>query len=259
MIVRISASLLDITRPRIVKNLHTYAFKMDKAYLRHAMDNDTFQLTFQYVNPDLKVNRQFNFCRQLAEPVRSFLERVNANVEKIVLKRNKKKKTNPDDSELPTINASLVLNNAEVNGDIRCKDVFNPDNHVILKVLNHEYSVIVNSPWIENLTLPNSILANFPVYPSKFEAVYTDKKLSEFIWFKSKDKKEWFQTGKGFVYIPSNEDINQYLKLNCIPKNEHNEGPLVEIVSEVKAQASPGECPFDLRHEYTKQRATGKE
>lgn len=238
--------------------LHKYVCKMDKAYLRHKTENETehFEFTFRYTNPDLKVDRLFNFCRRLSEPVSSFLERVNANVEKVL---NKKKKKKSNDEVLLSISAKLLINNKQVNEEIPCSEVFGTDNDLTLKVLEKEFKIIINSPWIQAITLPKSILANFPVYPSKFETVYTNKKLSSFTWYKSTNKRTWDETGSGFMYTPKNEDINYFLKLLCIPKNETKEGPTIEVVSEVCVQASPGECPFDLRHEFTKEKASGKE
>lgn len=236
--------------------IHKYLCKMDKAYLRQATGSETehFEFTFRYINPDLKVDRQFNFCRRLSEPVSSFLERVNANVEKAL-----KKKKGTDDEQPMQVGATLLLNSAEVSGEVECSKVFEPENDVVLKVLEREFQIVINSPWIQSITLPKAILANFPVYPSKFESVCANKKLSTFTWYKSTNKNSWSETGSGFIYTPQNEDINCFLKLLCIPKDETKEGPAIEVVSEVSVQASPGECPFELRHEYTKQRATGKE
>lgn len=230
---------------------------MDKAYLRHGIENsETFELTFHYTNPDLKVDRQFNFSRRLSEPVSSFLERVNANVEKVLKKKRKK----INDEQYPEqIGASLIVNNAKIDGEIECGAAFKPENDVILKVLENQYKIIINAPWIESIALPKSILANFPVYPSKFESIYTNKKLSVFTWYKSDNKSAWIEAANGFIYMPRNEDINLFLKLTCIPKNEANEGPAIEVVSDIAVQASPGECPFDLRHRFTAQKATGKE
>lgn len=237
---------------------HKYACKMDKAYLRHGIGNESehFELTFRYTNPDLKVDREFNFSRRLSEPVSNFLERVNANVEKVLKKKRKKVAV---DEYPEKIGATLLLNNTEISGELECSQVFAPENDVVLKVLDNEFKIIINSPWIQTIALPKSILANFPVYPSKFESIYTNKRLSTFTWYKSGNKNGWTETGTGFIYVPLNEDINCFLKLCCIPKNETKEGPPIEVISDVIVQASPGECPFDLRHQFTKQRATGKE
>lgn len=232
---------------------------MDKAYYRQK-DDEHFQFTFQYNDTELNVNRQFNFCRQITETVGTFLSRVNTNVEKILAKKAKKKKKKGQDEIIePQISSSILLDNREVNPEITCKELFQLQNNVSLKVLTKIYYVVINSPWIDGASLPNAILARFPVYPSKFECVNTDKRLSEFIWFKSKDKSNWTRVGDGFIYLPVNDDIEHYLKLHCIPKNELSEGPVIELVSDVVVQADPGYCPFETRHKFTQEKTQGKE
>lgn len=227
---------------------------MDKAYLRHS--NGTFDITFHLASSEFKVNRRFNFTRKLEEPISSFLSRINANVEKVVNKKIKKKKT---DTQLENteykVSACLLQNNTVIDDDTLCGNVFQEDgNDTILKVLDKNYLVVINAPYINAITLPNSILANFPVYPGKFEAVYTIKELCEFVWFVSKNKETWRKVGTGFMYSPINTDINCYLKLMCTPKNEKTEGPIVEIIADVAVDASPGECPFEHRHMFTREK-----
>lgn len=233
---------------------------MDKAYYRQN-DEEHFLFTFQYNDQELKVNRQFNFCRQLTETVGAFLSRVNSNVEKVLIKKPKKKKNKVTENEIiePQVSSSILLNSQEANAEASCKEVFQLHNSVILKVLEKQYFVVINSPWIDGAALPTAMLARFPVYPSKFECVNANKKLSEFIWFKSKNKTDWTQVGVGFIYMPSTDDIGAYLKLHCIPKNEHCQGPAMELVSDVTVQADPGYCPFETRHKFTEQKTSGKE
>ncbi|CAH0546185.1 unnamed protein product [Brassicogethes aeneus] len=96
---------------------------MENAYFREIKDKDQFQLTFQYVNTDLKVDRQFNFCRNLNEKVESLLNRVTTNVEKVVNKKNKKRKTESE-SDSKKILVSLLDNNKEVNKESLCYEGF---------------------------------------------------------------------------------------------------------------------------------------
>lgn len=246
-----------------LRKVHKYIYSMDKAYYRQK-DNEHFQFNFEYNNTELNVNRQFNFSRQLTETVGTFLNRININVEKALIKkikRKKKKNIENADNEIiePEISSNILLDNSEVNSEILCKDLFKLQNKLILKVLEKSYIVVINSPWIDGAALPDAILARFPVYPSRFESVNTDKKLSEFIWFKSKDKIDWTRIGEGFIHMPANEDIDTYLKLHCIPRNEHTEGPTVELVSDITVQADPGYCPFETRHKFTQQKTQGKE
>lgn len=232
---------------------------MDKAYLRHLSDNEQFQITFKYTNKDLKVDRQFNFNRKLSETIETFLSRVATNVEKALNKKNKKRKAEDDGNNGNTVQASLLLNNLDLPKETVCGDIFQPGNDIILKISNQEYDVIINSPWVDAITLPTSILATFPVYPSKFETVFTDKDKSVFTWFKSKNITEWIVIGNNYILTPSNEEIDHYLKLSCIPKNSAFEGPEIETVSTCKVEASPGLCPFEIRHKYTAERTKGKE
>ncbi|KAJ8940052.1 hypothetical protein NQ314_010884 [Rhamnusium bicolor] len=195
---------------------------MDKAYLRR-LNNEKFQIAFKYVNEELKVDRQFNFNRQLSETVDTFLTR----------------------TELPR--------------HAICGDVFQPGKNVVLEILNRKYDLLINSPWVDAISLPISILATFPLYPTKFEAVFTDKDLSVFTWSKSKDQKEWTVVGNNYIFTPSNEEIGHYLKLSCTPKNSTLEGPIIETVSTCTAEASPGLCPFEIRHQFTENKTEGKE
>lgn len=241
------------------RTAHKYIFKMDKAYLRHLRDNEQFQITFKYTNSDLNVDRQFNFNRKLSESVEIFLSRVITSVQKALNKKNKKRKAEEDDSNGNTVEASLFLNNLELPKDTVCGDIFQPGNDIVLKILDQEYKIIINSPWIDAISLPTSILATFPVYPSKFETVFTDKNRSVFTWFKSKNLTEWIILGNSYILTPSNEEIDHYLKLSCIPKNSEFEGPEIETISTCKVEASPGSCPFEIRHKFTAERAKGKE
>ncbi|KAJ8979548.1 hypothetical protein NQ317_017696 [Molorchus minor] len=225
MFLRLHKILADFHRSAINKNIHKYIFKMDHAYLRRLSDNEQFLISFKYKNEELKVERQFNFNRKLAETVDTFLSRVVANVEKSV-----------------------------------CDDIFQPKNNIVLKVREKDYNVIVNSPWVDTIELPLSILANFPVYSSKFETVYTDKdQPATFTWFKSSNQVEWTEAGHEYIFTPTNEDVGCYLKLKCVPRNGDIEGPEVEVISTCKVEASPGLCPFEVRHRFTKCRAEGRE
>lgn len=238
------------------KFLHKYVFSMEKAYLRLIVDAEQFQLTFRYQNSNLNIDREFNFCRQLQENVDVFLGRLTSNVEKVITKKNRKKQI-----EIPALAAELLLNSCKIPGDKICKEVFIPScsDNIILKILDKEYTIIINSPWLSNIALPKSIMADFPVYPSKFETVNTEKHLSSFKWYKSEDKTNWNLVGDGFIYIPNNSDINSFLKLSCTPKNGYSEGPMTETISEVKVEASPGFCPFENRHQFTKTKKSGEE
>lgn len=231
-----------------------FIYEMDKAYVR--INSDTFEFSFQYKNPNLNIDRQFNFSRRLTENVSTFLGRISTNVDK-VLSKQKKKNKNTTDVNLLINDIFLYQNGKNLNGEEICKNIFDKNHDLKLKILNNEYIIMINTPWIKSATLPTSMLANFLVYPSKFETQFTDKDSSEFTWFKSQDQKEWIEVGKGFLYKPTNDDINSYLKIHCLPKNGNICGPITEVVSTNKVEADPGQCPFEIRHNFTKEKLSG--
>lgn len=264
MLINFSKIFNIIHSPVAKKFVHQYLLKMDKAYLRRINETEQFVIAFKYVDPEIRINRQFNFNRRLSETVDSFLSRVTINFEKIASKKSKKKKNKNETSNDKVVEGkktevSLFVDDNEVSRDTICGDVFLPGKNIILKLESLKYEVIVDSPWIDGISLPTSMLATFPVYPSKFEAVFTEKELSTFIWSKSVDKITWSDISNDYICIPSNEVIGHHLKLSCTPKNSTFEGPCTEVISECKVEASPGICPFDNRHKFTKERAIGNE
>lgn len=242
----------------VKRSIHKYNPIMNCAYLRHQTDESKFKLTFQYVEASAKVNRQFNFCRQLSEPISTFTSRVATNIAKIFAKKNKKEPCPP------TVEVLVKVDGVIAPEDALCGDVFTSNSTskiVTLHIRDQEFQVLINSPWVNSLVLPTSILANFPVYPLKFEASYTNADLSEFVWSKcnNEHKNNWTELTKGFVYTPTNEDIGSYLKVSCLPKNKDLVGPAAESVSVNGVQAGPGICPFETRHKFTEKRCDGKE
>ncbi|XP_066157829.1 2',5'-phosphodiesterase 12 [Euwallacea fornicatus] len=237
-----------------IKFASVITFNMEKAYLRHSPNGEYFDLTFKLpVNENS--SRAFNFSRKLNETVETFLSRVKTNVEKVV---NKKKKKTPV-SDLQPVSATLLINKSPVAENQTCQEIFKQGESIELIINNKTFSVIINSPWVITLELPTSILATFPTYPSKFETLFTNLNLSEFVWFKSKDNVHWDEVGRNYIYVPRNEDMECFLKFSCTPKNEYTIGPTIEAVSTCKVEASPGECPFERRQIFTQNRVTGNE
>ena len=59
---------------------------------QHVEGEDRFTFSFFLRNADLRIERQFNMQRPLSEPSVAFLHRLNANVDKVVAKKRKKRK-----------------------------------------------------------------------------------------------------------------------------------------------------------------------
>lgn len=259
MIIKVHQFLSRLVSVSQFRSVHKHIYKMNKAYVRHLPEAEQFQLTFHFVNSELKVDRAFNFCRKLTESVDSLFTRLSVNLEKSVNKKNKKKKVlETEANSTPLLNLSLILNNQEVSREQVCGDIFQTGNSVTLNVLNTAYDVVINSPWVDSINLPNTMLANFPVYSSKLETTFTNDAESIFSWYRTQNGKDWSEVGDGLIYYPSNDDIGCFLKLICTPKNGPLEGPSSEVISKQAVTAGPGPCPFEIRHQFTKERTAGK-
>lgn len=240
------------------KYLHRIKLKMENAYFRYFEGDDHFEMILKFTSPTLGIERQFNFKRQISESVDSFLGRVSTNVEKITSKKTKKKKNQPASTPEPVIVELLTENDEQVDKSLDCKQVFTQNRNLRIKIQECFYSIKINTPWVDKITLPGSILSGFPVYPNKFDVFFTNKKNSIFTWSRSKDGKEWEVVGREFFYIPTPNDVGCTLKLSCQPGNEDTHGPEVEIVAPVPVEAGPGVCPFEIRHLFTEKKLSGK-
>ena len=265
----ISHFRIPIRRKSCLSNLSA----MQNAYIRFPSGSETFSLTFHYVNESLGVNRQFNMKRQLSESVSALLTRIQFNVQKIALEAHKKKRrkiekkkkaeeTGSDDDyhfgPEPQITVELLKRGNQVLSDQTCQALLETNDLLTLSLTGKKFHIVLNPPWIDDIQLPKSILCNFPVYPSKFIGSSLDPAQSVYEWYKQpKNSKVWEKVGTGYMYTPSVADINHILKLTCEPKRESISGPVAEAVSKVTVEAGPGECPFELRHAFTKERATG--
>ncbi|KAK0084782.1 hypothetical protein PV326_006154 [Microctonus aethiopoides] len=241
---------------------------MNEAFLRYTNDKETFDFTFRYTNQELNVDRQFNLSRRKSENVECFLRRIDANLEKILSKKIKKRmKKNPTEVKM-----NETIDNIESGNIVLMKDdsivelneswtkLLDNPSQLSMIIFGVPYNIKFNAPWVIRMKLPKSILAGFPIYPSEFESLFTDKSKSEFSWYRYdfiNDQMSWIRVGEGYIYIPSNEDIGTKLKLNCVPRNNEHEGPEIEIESEYQVEAGPGTCPFESRHSFTQTKLSG--
>ncbi|KAL2745648.1 hypothetical protein V1477_006039 [Vespula maculifrons] len=233
--------------------------KSGEAFLYHENGAETFDFMFRFEYPTLNVNRQFNFSRNISERVDAFLNRINCNVTKIIIRKRKKYSEEVD--EFIKKNIYLYKNDIKVNGDTLCETILEDVNNLKLVIFDTTFVIKKNMPIVNVITLPSSLLSGFPLYPNKFESLYTNKKLSIFKWYKNDindPKKIWLHIGDGYLYTPNASDIGYRLKLNCTPRNETESGPSIEVESKKVVEAGPGNCPFDTRHMFTKFKLTGK-
>ena len=157
-----------------------------RAVLRHEQGQDRFTLSFvlrlEQVAPGAQ-DKQFNLSRPLEEPGEQFLGRLNSNVDKVVKKMTKKKK-----SEAP-LDAEARLEE-EGEGDNRAVDLSSgvAIGEVILRgglqlvVLGQRFPIAVNPPLVERMSIPDAaIMAGFPVYPRKLVLLNADEEECTFV------------------------------------------------------------------------------
>jgi hypothetical protein len=74
------------------------------AYFKHAENDEKLSITFKYTNNELKVDKTFNFCREITEKPENLISRIKSNLEKEVNKKQKKRKKNDAEiSETPQL------------------------------------------------------------------------------------------------------------------------------------------------------------
>lgn len=55
---------------------------------------------------------------------------------------------------------------------------------LILRILEDDFKITYNLPWVVNVALPTSILAGFILYPCKLELYHANKNQSQGIWYR---------------------------------------------------------------------------
>jgi 2',5'-phosphodiesterase len=237
------------------------------AYFRHKEGCDTFNYCFFLENEDLRVSRNFNFSRRITENIGEFQNRILTNVEKTLSKKRKKKSKDDATDVGEGIKVTFKADGEEVDGSKNCKEILSSSN-VTMNVLGMDFKVLVNRPVVTAIALPDSMLADFPISPSKLDVEFGDRRNCLLTWYLScnelpndtvnKETLEYKEVARGVSFTPTPDDVNHVVKLKCQPFNGQEEGPAVEVVSKIKIEASPGHCPFDTRHKFTTEFLSGE-
>ncbi|XP_053677994.1 2',5'-phosphodiesterase 12 [Anopheles nili] len=274
---------------RISSNfLPKQSFEMKTAYFKHVAGDEQCQISFHLIIEKFKIDKVFNFNRSLTESIDNSLERIRSNVEKEFSKKlNRKKKVkkpsevsycNEVDSNISQVEAVPLQEPIDVtistsNGKLsnitiaELLSTLNSLTEVYLTVLENKFQIAYNSPEVHALKLPSSVLADFFVYPSKFELHFATRECSEYKWYRGLMPKsgnaqqiQWEHVGNEFTYMAQKTDVGYYLKFSCTPKNDScTTGPKTEIISPHPVQAGPGQCPFEVRHLFTQQKLKGSQ
>uniref|UniRef100_A0A182N0M5 2',5'-phosphodiesterase 12 n=1 Tax=Anopheles dirus TaxID=7168 RepID=A0A182N0M5_9DIPT len=258
-------------------------FAMRTAYFKQLPGEEQCQISFHLLLEPLKIDKVFNFNRSLTEPLDSSLERIRANVEKELQKRNKRKKvkkaaqsteaavedapttTNQPEPvvevavSLGTVGSAEKLPNMTIAELLARFDGVGPAD-LRLTVLGTDFAVAYNSPEVYAVKLPASILADFYVSPARLELHFATRECSEYGWYRGRmpasgnaQQIAWERVGNGeLAYLVQTGDVGHHLKFRCTPKDANGRaGPATEIVGPQPVQAGPGQCPFEVRHLFT--------
>ncbi|KAH8353432.1 hypothetical protein KR084_010939 [Drosophila pseudotakahashii] len=224
---------------------------MEKVYFRNASDSKELDIVFRFVNANLKIDREFNFRRQMNEPIDAILARIQSNIQNRLAKTFKK-------SGKPPAEINVKLFGGSYDGSVKemtFAELFSKDfTGVKLQVVDTVYDMVFNPPWISSLKLPSCILAGFVIYPTNVQIQFGERQYSKGVWYKAKKStdSEWEICGEGFQYLVKPQDVGYHLKFTLTPRNEQGiDGPVMEKVANSAVQEAPGLCPFQNRHRYT--------
>lgn len=240
------------------------AGEYSKAYFREFNYSDQCEIHF-FLNVEVPeigyITEEIKAVRHKSDSIASLLQHIKNKLQKIVLDKKMenlelKENENKENNIQSEINVSLKRDNKHIRDAMILSNFSSSlkQGHVFLEVYEQKFLVLSNSPLVKQIKLPSVLYANFTVQPTKFHAIYLDNKTSLFYWYKSVDKIQWEEIGKGFKYMLKEDDIGHYIKLVCIPFNEFKvEGPSAQDISEnvVDKMGELPTCPFETRHQFT--------
>lgn len=265
----LAVSAVKVIHFTCYRSISKQAFKMNTAYFRHVNGESEFHVTFRYVNKEIGIDKQFNFCRRLTENCASFLNRVDSSIEKVAEKKSKRSKAKKllkdgiveSEQNAPTqkVETLLLCNDNPVNSELPCSEIFSRSAAYALDILRCRLLIEINAPWVETIALPKAIMAGFLVYPCKLESFFMDKGASEWKWFRAVGKDgRWQECGSGETYTAVCADVGHYLKVVCEPRNSAGRcGPKADAVSPSAVEAGPGLLPCEDRHKFTANKTDG--
>ncbi|XP_074643116.1 2',5'-phosphodiesterase 12-like [Tubulanus polymorphus] len=250
-----------------VRKLSTYLLKMAPVLSVRSVDQEErLQITFRYGMSEDNT-RVYNFDRLKTEPLGTTIERLQLNVEKHVFKKKKKKSQTGNESERRIL---VELLNADKKVDIEKPNLDAWTSGSQLRIGETVFDVEINMPTVTSTELPEVCLSGFPIVPRiEFEFV-DDETPCEINWFREirddldaqagikKIKKnppesacKWSLIGKGEMYVPTDDDLEHRIKMECTPIRGSLRGFPEEMVTKNCVKKGPAKCPFENRHLQT--------
>ncbi|CAI9718258.1 Hypothetical predicted protein [Octopus vulgaris] len=226
-------------------------------------DDETLKISFEYSHNGLPA-RNFNLQRNKNELLGQSLLRLRANMSRFLNKCKKKKK---ERNAIPKVEDEDALPISVWRDDHQLSDTTpnveawtaGSELHIGDKV----FHVLVNGPAVNKLIIPSSMMVNFPVY-IQMDCEFTDITQCTVTWYRATKKdsentdgvREWQEMSSSTVYSPTMADMGHRLKVKCVPQNMERNliGKAVTAESSSVVNAGPGYCPFETRHQFTKEK-----
>lgn len=230
----------------------------------------------------------FSFKRNPNELLVAMVDRLRLNVAQFVLqlkKKGKKKrivKDSPDsplvlnDSQPGSVLDVQILYKDDVNllklKDFKLIDLFKYEQkHLQLIINGVQYEVFFNPQFISSCKLPKIVLEDYEILPAVEISFNGDHLQPRYSWWKVIDKKHpnyhelkkdgklkpayhgsMLKLGDQLTYTPTKDDLGAELLFRATSMlNEQEELETFEVKSK-PVLAGPGRCPFETRHEQTK-------
>ncbi|KAF2895426.1 hypothetical protein ILUMI_10748 [Ignelater luminosus] len=229
---------------------------MGRAYFRELKYSNQCELVFPLKITNDKsetiIEQEIRSVRQRTDNIHSLLEHTVNKIKKILEQTQ---------NATIEINISLTQNGNDIPGNTPCATVISTYKDVVFTICKQTFKLIMNAPLVQSATLPVILYINYPVQPIRFKTLNAEKDLSEFSWYTSSDKLTWTKVGTTYKYTPTANDLDKFLKFQCIAKNCSAEGPVFEIISDmpIEEMGALPKCPFEKRHEHTQTRLSGKQ
>jgi len=265
--------LCSMNRCRLVvrsfSNHPTIVRMRDKAVVKHVEGEERFTFSFIFKVKSNSPGRQFNLSRSLVEDSSVFVNRIQANVEKIANKKTKKQVHVDQEIKVrfSDIDGALDLEINKTAQDL----IFTPG--VKMSVNEEEYEVQVNPPVVEEVKISEPMLTDTLLYPAKLRTLFAAEE--HITWFVNKDPAEtspsvsgkkkvrldsssspssssWEKRAHGFFFRPENKDIGGRVRLDVTPTRGEVLGDTMSIYSSSLVEAGPDTSATLNRQAFTK-------
>lgn len=268
--------------PIMSKNIENT--KNNVAILRTLEDGEKFTFSFHLETTKFGgFKKQFNMCRNVDETLSDFVTRLSCNVEKVINKKAKNKKSKIDTPVPDKLEISFIQNGKILTDDsLKIQDIL-LKSETEFGIGDEIFKIDINPPLVESAALPNKIMYGFMVYPYKLKLESAVKSDSKYEWFVSdevyvdnqimdqmddtKDDRKikrannkmllnvehvkWSKKADGYYFTPTHDDLNRYVKFVCYPKLKDRCGLIYQTVSKCTVSEGPNQFPFETRHKFT--------